>query len=184
MYKFLKCLQNPSGSLSLKTAEPPNSLQKGGLLSKYLDRFRGVDPHAKSMGHTVIEVDLVQGANVQEQGLQLGPQRRRHQCITILALTSAYFVLSQPPHIKFRLTSCSYTRWRSNRANLFICPSRRMCSTCHVGLECPRQVSEAERVSAAEAVTRDSKLAEVEAVLHKVYRSLDDGIGNVGIVSC
>lgn len=67
----------------LKVRKPPHRLQEGSLLRKDLDRVRGVDPHAEAVRDPAVERHLVRGGGVEEERLELGPPRRRHEIVAI-----------------------------------------------------------------------------------------------------
>lgn len=67
----------------LEVAEPPNSLQECRLLGKDLHGVREVDSHSKAMRNAAVKIDLVRRADVQQQRLQLGSQRGRHELVAI-----------------------------------------------------------------------------------------------------
>lgn len=62
---------------TLEVFEPPDGLQESRLLRKLLDRIRDVGANPKAVLHTAVQVDLVGRADVQQQSLKLGAQRRR-----------------------------------------------------------------------------------------------------------
>lgn len=75
---------------SLKSAEPSHSLKKSRILGPDLNRVSVVDTHTKPMRHSTVQRRLVRGADVQQQSLQVRPEVRRHESVTICQHMSAH----------------------------------------------------------------------------------------------
>lgn len=71
------------GATLLKVVEPPHSLKERRFLGKLLDRVRNVCTNTKSVLNAAVQVHLIRRADVEQQGLELGPQGRWQKTVLV-----------------------------------------------------------------------------------------------------